>query len=761
MLDFASPAGTAFLVLHIIVWSNVGVAAAFLVIPITALACVAFGCLRDRRATMRAFTMAVAAVFLIALGSVPALAQSGHDLFQQALVKERADGDLRGAIGLYERIVGEFSEDRALSAKALVQMGQCYEKLGSTEAEQAYQRVVREFGDQEEPVTEARTRLAALERAARDAEAVSITARRVWAGPEAKDGAPTPDGRHLVHTGDGVLTIRELATGESRYLTHDASRDPPGGHASDARVSPDGRLVAYAWDGEGEDEHVRVVGIDGSGARVLHAEDGCAVGPQAWSSNGQYLLAYKACEQTGEDHPAFRLALVSVRDGTARILKDFGQAPFYGRRFFSPDDRYVAYDVPVTRDDGSYDIWLLAMDGSGDVPLVQHPANDFLLGWIPGTDHMLFLSDRSGSWDAWTVSVSDGAVAGVPRIVRRRIGQVDPNGFTSDGRLFYSNFTRWASTTVAPLDLAAGTVDEESAMPIVGSSCRPAWSRDGQYLSYWNEQEGAGGPGAGGEFGYRHLLHVRHLATGKVRELAPHLDVAEQHWSPDGLSVLVAGWDRSRTGDEYNGALYVIDSESGEATSALDIPKGTVWWSRIGAVWSLDGKAIIYSLFNEESKDGRLIWRDLASGLESELHRGPGLTPLLLDLAPDGRHLVFAVRDSLDGNPSVIYSGGRLMIMDLEHGGVRELFTIREQGQVVSLQWTPDGEHVLFSRREEDRYHVWRVTAASGEAEKLWSYARGPFRVSPDGRHVASCTGMFATEVWVMENIREVLEQQE
>jgi Tol biopolymer transport system component len=706
---------------------------------------------------MRAITIAIVAVSLTLLGTAPVLAQSGHDLFQQALVKERADGDLRGAIGLYERIVQEFSADRALSAKALVQMGQCYEKLGSTEAEQAYQRVVREFGDQEQPVAQARTRLAALQRAARDAEAVSITTRRVWAGPEAEQGAPTPDGRHLVHTGNDVLTIRDLATGESRYLTHDASRDPLGGYASDAKVSPDGRIVAYGWDAEGTDEHVRVVGIDGSGARVLHAEDGCAVGPQAWSSDGRHLLAYQACKQPGADHPAFQLVLVSVRDGTARMLKDFGRAPFYGRRLFSPDDRYVAYDIPVTQDGGSYDIWLLATDGSRDVPLVQHPANDFLLGWVPGTDHMLFLSDRDGTWDAWTVRVSNGAVAGVPRIVRRRMGQVDPAGFTSDGRLFYSNFTRWLSTSVAPLDLSAGTVDEESAVPILGSNCQPMWSRDGQYLSYWNEQEGPGGPGTGG----KHLLHVRHLPTGEVRELASHLDVAAQAWSRDGRSILVAGWDRGRKGDEHNGALYVVDMESGEATSVVDVPKGTVWWSRIGAVWSLDGKAIIYSLFSEETNEGRLMWRDLASGLERELYRDPGLTPLLLDLAPDGRHLVFAVRDSLRGNASVIYSGGRLMIMDLENGGVRELFTIREQGQVESLQWTPDGKHVLFSRREEDRYHVWRVAAAGGQAEKLWSYARGPFRISPDGRQVASCTGIFATEVWVMENLREVLEEQE
>ena len=148
--------------------------------------------------TIRVVAAIVVAVSLTTLAATAALAQSGHDLFQQALVKERADGDLRGAIGLYERIVGEFSEDRALSAKALVQMGQCYEKLGSTEAEQAYQRVVRDFGDQQQPVAEARTRLAALQRAAQTAEAATITTRLILREAESDWFAITPDAGQTV-----------------------------------------------------------------------------------------------------------------------------------------------------------------------------------------------------------------------------------------------------------------------------------------------------------------------------------------------------------------------------------------------------------------------------------------------------------------------------------------------------------------------------------------------------------------------------------
>ena len=108
--------------------------------------------------TLRLCFLAMAAT-LVASG---AAAQSGHDLFQQALVKERAEGNLQEAIDLYERIAREFPDDHALAAKALVQMGQCYEKLGKSEAKKAYERVIRDYADQAEPLQVARTRLAAL-----------------------------------------------------------------------------------------------------------------------------------------------------------------------------------------------------------------------------------------------------------------------------------------------------------------------------------------------------------------------------------------------------------------------------------------------------------------------------------------------------------------------------------------------------------------------------------------------------------------------
>src|SRR5262245_43091475 len=79
---------------------------------------------------------------------------------QAAMKKETVDGDLKGAIEAYKKLAQ--GKDQAIAAKALVRMGECYERLGDAEARKVYERVVREFGGQKDSVEAARARLAVL-----------------------------------------------------------------------------------------------------------------------------------------------------------------------------------------------------------------------------------------------------------------------------------------------------------------------------------------------------------------------------------------------------------------------------------------------------------------------------------------------------------------------------------------------------------------------------------------------------------------------
>jgi len=698
---------------------------------------------------MKTLRISLLAVALTLLVDAPALAQTGHDLLQQALIQEQAEGNLQAAIQLYERIVKEFGNDRALAARALVQMGKCHEKLGSQEAEKAYQRVVRDYADQSEFVAQARELLANMRGTAQAGaeQPRGITTRQIhkWVYGEAFPLAVTPDGMDLVYVDNwfGNLAVRDLQDGESRSLTQDSSWSAWG-----AAVSPDGRTVSYLL-AESATSSLHLVGIDGSNSRVLYREVGCPVSYNEWTSDGEHIIALVQCGETQ------RVTRISTRDGDTGLVRELDPGRLE-EISLSPDNRYLTYGLAVDGEGGNFDIWILSLDGSLNVPLVRHPANDRLLGWMPESDEVLFLSDRDGTLDLWALRVTNGTPEGPPRTAQRNVGQIQPLGFAKNGDLLYHTYRRWFSTGVAPFDLATGTVAMESSVGILGSNMQPVWSPDGKYLALVPELEGPSGSGGP----YKRPLHIYDLATGSKRELASHLQTRNPQWSPDGRSIILCGWDMDEETERGVGGLYVVEVESGKTTQVLKLnpETETAFWSDLGAVWSKDGTAIIYAQHDNKLDEGLLVWLDLETREERELFRDPRLTTRQFAVSPDGHRLVFALRSAPEGYSSSIHSGGRVLIMHLADGEVEELHQIDEPGRVWSLQWTPDGEHVLYTKRGGDhRTAVWRVPITGGPAEKTWTFQEDHYdaliNLSPDGKQVAYTTYHQEVEVWVMENL--------
>ena len=87
-------------------------------------------------------------------------AQNAQDLYQQALVQERAAGNLEKAIELFQSAVREAGGDRELAAKALIGAARCYEKLGQNRSRELYEQVARSYPDQAEQAAMARERVA-------------------------------------------------------------------------------------------------------------------------------------------------------------------------------------------------------------------------------------------------------------------------------------------------------------------------------------------------------------------------------------------------------------------------------------------------------------------------------------------------------------------------------------------------------------------------------------------------------------------------
>jgi Tol biopolymer transport system component len=710
---------------------------------------------------------------VIALGAaVPAAAQqpSAEVLLEQAMHVERVEGNLQRAIELYQRVLREHPSDRTVAATAQLHIGICYETLGLNEAQGAYRRVVQEYPDQLAMVAEARGRLTRLQRLAAggaavagigagEAEGAGLVLRRLQADPGGGflDGGPTPDGRSFAYidyaTGD--VALWDLATGEHRRLTYEGSWVPPEQYAINVSVSPDGKTVAYTW-AKGQDSVVelRVVGLNDSAPRTLCGNTDHVGYPMSWSPDGRHIAVpvFNRADSTGA------IAWVSVEDGSMRRLATLPRW-HWGTLSHSSDGAFVAMEYPVQADSGRHDVFLVATDGAGMVPLVRHPADDRLLGWMPNSNHLLFLSDRSGEWDALEVEVIGGRASGEPRVVKRSVGDILPLGFTRSGAFFYGLSTWHFTASVAPFNATTGEMDVTASRPLRGSHVAAVWSPDGEHLALVVQVT----PGRG-----ELSLAVRNVATGEERLLAPQLAPDKPSWFPDGKAILVAAQrkDRPRAGE----ALYQVDVATGHAEALLEFPPEPSW-SNLGSVPGIgglmrDGEYLIYV------HDGRLRQRHLPSGREVELFRDPGLTTRLLALSPNGAELVFAVNDSTDGarpHPMTeLHNAGRLMIVSLEGGEVRELLKVSEPGTVRSLNWTPDGHHVLFLQVLPGRSGagaelgsvLWRVSREGGDAERVWQFGRRvySFALSPDGSQASYAVPDTESEVWVMENLGAVLE---
>jgi Tol biopolymer transport system component len=689
---------------------------------------------------MKRVTRWITLALLLVLGAQGTQAQSGYDLYQKALVKERAVGNVEEALRLYQQIVKDFGGNRALAAKAQLRLGLLYERLGrKAEAQRAFQALVNQYADQREAAAQARARLAVLSPAANNETANKVasgpTTRQVWAGPDVDpEGEVSPDGRYLsfVDWETGDLAIRELATGKKQRLTNKGSWLQSVEFALFSIVSPDSKQVAYTWFDKDGHADLRIIGSDGSAARVLYRSSELRyIQPADWSPDGKSILAFS----TREDRTN-QIVLIATTDGSVRSLKNLDWREPEGM-CFSPDGRYIAYDFPQKEDKPERDIFLLALDGNRELTLIKHAANDLMPVWTPDGKRLIFASDRTGTLCLWAINVGEGKTQGAPEMIKSETGRgFRLMGFTRAGDYFYALAPANSDVYVSEVDWVTGKLlspPTSITERFVGSSSNPAWSPDGQSLAFLSR---------------RHptlrvdslVLVIRSVRTGEGREFSLALKSCQTpRWSPDGRFISVIGEDRkSRQG------IYRIDAQTGEITP-LSQTEPEIY---IGlAVWSSDGKTIYYSINDNNTKSRRLLARELETGQERELYRGT----VFFALSPDGKQVA-----SIERNQSARSTS--LMVIPVTGGVARELLTIKDPESIINnaLAWTSDGRHLLFVklRSNEQQNEVWRLPVSGGESQKTALAMKGlrNIHVHPDGRRIAFVAGEPKAEVWVTEN---------
>ncbi|NOR12393.1 MAG: hypothetical protein GQ545_03985, partial [Candidatus Aminicenantes bacterium] len=559
----------------------------------------------------------------------------------------------------------------------------------------------------------------------------------------------------------GDLAVQDLNTGKKRSLTNKGSWKKSNDFALNSKWSPDGKQIAFNWFYMKKPAFVgiRVVEPDGSKLRDLDiVKDSNASQVCDWSPDGTQILGINWIEDEKKKLKK-QIVLISVKDGSVTTLKTLDSSKptdIYNVRF-SPDGQYIVYDFLESEGSSKHDIYLLSADGKKEIQLVEHPADDYFFGFLPDGKHILFSSNRKGTWDLWTLAVDEEGNSGMPELVKSNVGYILPLGITQKGTFCYIHLKTMRDIYSIEFDPEKGeilTPPNKAIKYYEGMNDCPDYSPDGKYLAYvskrniraWRKTPLSAG----------NVLCVYSFEKGENVEIATKLNVyGSPCWSPDGRFLLITG-----AYDEKSLGLYTIDVQTGEAKPVV-IDKSI----QRSCEWSLDGKSIFYVLGGRGDGFCEVLAKNLETGEEKSLYREDKDKRFSISLSRDGGWLAI-----LNNKPQK----RELRILPLSGGESRVLYTfVQRTGHYLSHIWSIDGRFILlpkfqpkgkidFNNREEFKWSLWSIPVEGGEPQEIELGVWLIFNLTmhPDGKHIAFASWGFPdfskagpTEVWMMENI--------
>lgn len=649
----------------------------------------------------------------IAAAVVAAQGRPAADLYQEALHLQEVKGDLPAAITLYTSIVERHPNERQIVAKALLQLGSCYEKQGRSEAKQAYERIVRDYADVADVAAQARAFLTSMGAAPVTGP---FTVRRLDQALE----LASPDGRYAVyHTNEGEelgrVYLRDLKTDAERLLVD------LDGSVNNMVWSPDSRQLAFNFQNvQKKVREVRTVTAATGEMRTLPARDY----PGMWSASGdlylfrlnypantiEYLTVpatggeprqFLSWSLAGGDYPvptpdgkslisakAKRLLLIDVATRAERPITT-GSAEEGRPILVSADGRLVAF---ASNPEGKWGLYVAPLDripvrdplrlGDIDPTAFARAAGQRQSWWLRNGELSLVSANRTGDVFRVQMDRATGRAMAAPQRLTQDAPWNTGGVVSPDGRHIAYWYFRGPKSGFAVMD-ADGLnerplVDQSGVLPL-------GWRGPHEILFYDFATAG----------GQKPAITVYDLSTGTQKPLA---QVAGLYWKyvPARLEILHShpGGGGPRAGLVLQARSLADGTDREVATIDNLVP-----WIAVSA----DGGSIAYAV-TTSGETSRAECEVALMTIEGKRDRVlvPMQRPCLIPNAwsPDGRFLLL----------TAITEGPRVMEVETGrswplHAGAKTDFQDPTWPRWEANSWSPDGSFVVltYSRRRVER----------------------------------------------------------
>lgn len=487
------------------------------------------------------------------------------------------------------------------------------------------------------------------------------------------------------------------------------------GRVTDPAISPDGKEMAFVWDGQNPvrgDVYIHLIGGE-KPLRLTHTESGfnCCV---TWSPDGRQV-AFGRCDDSGGSvftvsalgGPERKVTTVActqemgtagwpvwTRDGTALVIADqcapkgaisivlFSLATGEKHCLTHPENGDLGDSSPVLSPDGSTiafirrhaitedEICTVPLQGGRTRVIASEGESIWGLMWSSDGRRLVFRSPRRGIIRVWKVSLEGGPVTA--ENVYPEVGSQSRDGtrfvyIQSPGHLPTETVRVTLSRPGGPI------LKMQTLLASASLNAAPQISTDGTEIVY--ESSLAQDTGCTMD-----IWKSNADGSNPLQMTSFHGHAGTPRWSPDGR------WIAFDYRPGLRSRIYVMDSQGRNSHEVTSGP-----YQQQVPSWSRDGKSIYFT--SNSTGDWQIWRRELESGVERQITHGGGFAAFE---SHDGKTIYYSKFEG-GGIWTVPTNGGtEERIIDALHVGYWGHFAVIDSGIYILDSDAKQGPTILF-----------------------------------------------------------------